>query len=58
MRRRPALPPAGGQAPDIYLVQLDGNADTFRSQAKDAGLKYSERFANKSLFKGVPPDQP
>ena len=27
--------------------------DTFRSQAKDAGLKYSERFAYKSLFKGV-----
>ena len=58
----PAFPPTaqapsaatgGGQAPDIYLVQLDGNADTFRAQAKDAGLKYSERFAYKSLFKGV-----
>ena len=43
----------GGQAPDIFLVQLTGGADTFRSQAKAVGLKYTERFAYKSLFKGV-----
>ena len=43
----------GGQAPDIYLVQLTAGADTFRQQAKAVGLKYTERYAYKSLFKGV-----
>jgi minor extracellular serine protease Vpr len=43
----------GGQAPDIYLVQLSDGADTFRKQAKAVGLKYTERYAFKSLFKGV-----
>ena len=43
----------GGQAPDIYLVQLASGADTFRQQAKAVGLNYSERFAYKSLFNGV-----
>jgi len=43
----------GGQAPDIYLVQLTGGADTFRNQAKAVGLNYTERFAYKSLFNGV-----
>ncbi len=43
----------GGQAPDIYLVELTGNANTFRTQAKAVGLNYSERFAYKSLFNGV-----
>jgi minor extracellular serine protease Vpr len=43
----------GGQAPDIFLVQLTDGADTFRKQAKAVGLKYTERFAYKSLFKGV-----
>ena len=43
----------GGQAPDIFLVQLSDGADTFRKQAKAAGLKYTERFAYKSLFQGV-----
>ena len=42
-----------GQAPDIFLVQLSDGADTFRKQAKAVGLKYTERFAYKSLFKGV-----
>jgi minor extracellular serine protease Vpr len=45
--------PAGGQSPDIFLVQLSDGADTFRKQAKAVGLKYTERFAYKSLFKGV-----
>src|SRR5262245_6127727 len=43
----------GGQSPDIFLVQLSDGADTFRKQAKAVGLKYSERYAYKSLFKGV-----
>ena len=43
----------GGQAPDIYLVQLASGPDTFRQQAKAVGLNYSERFAYKSLFNGV-----
>jgi subtilisin family serine protease len=42
-----------GQAPDLYLVGLSGSADTFRKEAKDAGLNYSQRFAYTSLFKGV-----
>jgi minor extracellular serine protease Vpr len=43
----------GGQSPDIFLAQLTSGADTFRKQAKAVGLKYTERFAYKSLFKGV-----
>ncbi len=43
----------GGQSPDIFLVQLSDSADTFRKQAKAVGLKYTERFAYRSLFKGV-----
>jgi len=43
----------GGQSPDIFLVQLTGSTDTFGKQAKAVGLKYTERFAYKSLFKGV-----
>ena len=43
----------GGQAPDIYLVQLTSGADVFRQQAKAVGLQYTERYAYKSLFKGV-----
>jgi subtilisin family serine protease len=44
---------SGGQAPDIYLVELTSGADTFRQQAKAVGLKYTERYAYRSLFKGV-----
>jgi subtilisin family serine protease len=43
----------GGQSSEIYLVELDGAADTFRKEAKAVGLKFSERFAYKSLFNGV-----
>jgi len=43
----------GGQSPDIFLVQLSDSADTFRKEAKAVGLKYTERYAYKSLFKGV-----
>ena len=42
-----------GQSSEIYLVELDGSADSFRKEAKAVGLKYSERFAYKRLFKGV-----
>ena len=42
-----------GQSSEIYLVELDGSADTFRKEAKAVGLKYSERYAYKRLFKGV-----
>ena len=42
-----------GQSSEIYLVELDGSADTFRKEAKAAGLKYTERFAYKRLFNGV-----
>jgi minor extracellular serine protease Vpr len=44
---------ASGQSSEIYLVELEGSADTFRKEAKAVGLKYSERFAYKRLFKGV-----
>ena len=44
---------AAGQSSEIYLVELDGSADTFRKEAKAVGLKYTERFAYKRLFKGV-----
>ena len=44
----------GGEAPDIFLVQLSDGADTFRKQAKAVGLNYTERFAYESLFKGCP----
>jgi minor extracellular serine protease Vpr len=43
----------GGQSPDIFLVQLSDSADTFRKEAKAVGLKYTERYAYKSLFRGV-----
>jgi subtilisin family serine protease len=53
----PAAPNAGaaraGQSSDIFLVQLSSTTDTFRKQAKAVGLDYTERFAYKSLFKGV-----
>ena len=42
-----------GQSSEIYLVELNGSADTFRKEAKAVGLKYTERFAYKRLFKGV-----
>ena len=42
-----------GQSPDTFLVQLSGSADTFRKEAKDAGLGFTERFAYKKLFKGM-----
>ena len=42
-----------GQSSEIYLVELDGSADTFRKEAKAVGLKYTERFAYKRLFNGV-----
>ena len=44
---------AAGQSSEIYLVELDGSADTFRKEAKAVGLKYSERYAYQRLFKGV-----
>ena len=43
----------GGQSTEIYLVELEQGADTFRKQAKSVGLKYAERFDYKRLFKGV-----
>ena len=42
-----------GQSSEIYLVELDGSADTFRKEAKAVGLKYTERYAYKRLFNGV-----
>ena len=33
----------GGQAPDIYLVQLTGGADTFRQQANGRRSDFSGR---------------
>ena len=44
---------AAGQSSEIYLVELEGSADTFRKEAKAVGLKYSERYAYQRLFKGV-----
>ena len=58
-RKLPAVaPPAvtaatGGQSSEIFLVQLEDGAQTFRNQAKSVGLKYTERFAYKRLFKGM-----
>ena len=43
----------GGQSTEIYFVELEQGADTFRKQAKSVGLKYAERFDYKRLFKGV-----
>ena len=43
----------GGQSSEIYLVELEGAASTFRKEAKGVGLKFSERFEYKRLFKGV-----
>ena len=43
----------GGQSTEIYLVELEGSADTFRKEAKGVGLKFTERFEYKRLFKGV-----
>ncbi len=48
-----AAPAGAGQSSEIYLVELSGSADTFRKEAKAVGLKYTERYAYKSLFKGV-----
>ncbi|HEU4840237.1 MAG TPA: S8 family serine peptidase, partial [Ilumatobacteraceae bacterium] len=48
-----AAPTSAGQSSEIYLVELDGSAETFRKEAKGVGLKYTERFAYKRLFKGV-----
>jgi len=53
----PPAPTAGaagnGQSSSIFLVGLSGTADTFRRQAKAVDLNYTERYAFKSLFKGV-----
>ena len=51
----PTAAPArtGGQSTEIYLVELEQGADTFRKQAKGVGLKYTERFDYKRLFNGV-----
>jgi subtilisin family serine protease len=49
----PAASTSSGQSSEVYLVELDGTVDTFRKEAKTVGLKYTERFAYKSLFKGV-----
>jgi minor extracellular serine protease Vpr len=43
----------GGVSSEIFLVQLTGGPSVFREQAKAVGLKYTERFAYKKLFKGV-----
>jgi minor extracellular serine protease Vpr len=42
-----------GQSPDTFLVELADGADMFRKQAKAVGLKYTERFDYKRLFKGI-----
>ena len=42
-----------GESSEIFLVQLEDGAQTFRNQAKSAGLKYTERFAYKRLFNGL-----
>ena len=42
-----------GESSEIFLVQLEDGAQTFRNQAKSVGLKYTERFAYKRLFNGV-----
>ena len=44
---------ADGQSQDVFLVELASGADTFRQQAKAVGLKYTERYAYRSLFKGL-----
>ena len=52
-----AAPTAGaatsGQSSEIFLVELEDGAQTFRNQARAVGLSYSERFAYKQLFKGL-----
>ena len=48
-----AAPAGAGQSSEIYLVELSDSAETFRKEAKAVGLKYTERYAYKSLFKGV-----
>lgn len=58
-KKLPAITPdaplakAGGQSSEIFLVQLEDGAQTFRNQAKSVGLKYTERFAYKRLFNGM-----
>jgi subtilisin family serine protease len=58
-RKVPAISPdvtgaaSSGQSSEIFLVELEDGAQRFRNQAKAVGLTYTERFAYKSLFKGV-----
>jgi minor extracellular serine protease Vpr len=42
-----------GQSSEIFLVQLEDSADTFRQQAKAVGLKYTQRFEYDRLFDGL-----
>ena len=49
----PSAAVSSGQSSEIYLVELEGSAATFRKEAKALGLKYAERFEYNRLFKGV-----
>ena len=49
----PSAAVSSGQSSEIYLVELEGSAATFRKEAKALGLKYAQRFEYNRLFKGV-----
>ncbi len=41
------------ETPSAYFVELKGTAAAFRTEAKAAGLQYSERFTYGKLFNGL-----
>lgn len=41
------------ESPTAYFVELSGSKETFRAEAKAAGIVYKERFAYGKLFNGV-----
>ena len=41
------------ETPSAYFVELKGSAAAFRTEAKVAGLQYSERFTYGKLFNGL-----
>ncbi len=41
------------ETPGAWFVQLRGSADAFRSEAKDAGIAFSERFVYDKIWNGL-----
>src|SRR6187399_173480 len=45
--------PLTNESPRAWLVEVKSSAADFRADAKAVGLRYTERYAYKTLFHGV-----